>query len=89
MQRVLHRSQQHHHHHLLVCLAVLIACSCTWATQETCDNRSCGSTSKYARFADVVSEAESMLTKGLPVSDVVKMLAGEVKRLTAIVESKQ
>ena len=37
---------------------------------------------------DVVSEAESMLSKGLPVTDVVKMLAAEVKRLTAVVEGK-
>lgn len=38
---------------------------------------------------DVVSEAESMLSKGLPVTDVVKMLAEEVKRLQEIVEGNQ
>lgn len=42
-----------------------------------------------ASAVDVVSEAESMLSKGLPVTDVVKMLASEVKRLTAIVEGNK
>eukprot|EP00892_Ulva_mutabilis_P000360 jgi/Ulvmu1/10324/UM061_0007.1 len=38
---------------------------------------------------DVVSEAESMLSKGLPITDVVKMLAGEVNRLRGIIEGEQ